>query len=512
MMNLAVGLAESFADAVPVLAIVGQPPAACEGRGAFQDSSGIGDTLDAVGMFQSICKHVERVDDPTRFWGQLQAAARATLTGRPGPSVLLVPRDAYESAVPPAPRGFPTTIDDARPPRRIDGDGVSSLFDALARAERPVIIAGPGSSRSRSAAALIRFARAARIPVATTMGDPAAFPSDDALWLGVVGAAGHPSAHAYLRERADRVVAAGVALNAIAWQPPGPFEGGAAGRRRYAVVHQDGGALARVLDADIVVEGDPGEVFQELIVRHRSRPFIHEPVRDYALTRYRPALEQAQVRPGLRQSEALEVIDAHLPRVGHVLFDAGNCGAAALHCLSIPSGTSSTIALGMGGMGYAIAGAVGAQLGSAKPRCVVLCGDGSFLMHGLEVHTAVDLRLPILFVVFNNQRHGMCVTRQRRFFDGRIECAEYGAVDVAAIARGLGPPAALWVGSASSRESLERRLQEYDDSLEPRTGVLELRLVVEEIPPFQTLMGPARQETGVVDDASPAPSRPVTVF
>src|SRR5579863_7397727 len=61
MMNLAVGLAESYADSVPVLAIIGQPPSALNGRGGFQDSSGIGRSVDALGLFRSMTKYVARI-------------------------------------------------------------------------------------------------------------------------------------------------------------------------------------------------------------------------------------------------------------------------------------------------------------------------------------------------------------------------------------------------------------------------------------------------------------------
>src|SRR6185436_18776180 len=106
---------------------------------------------------------------------------------------------------------------------------------------------------------------------------------------------------------------------------------------------------------------------------------------------------------------------------------AGNCAATALHFLDIPRDTTSTIALGMGGMGYAIAAAIGASLGTARPA-VVLCGDGAFLMGGMEIHTAVELGLPVLFVVFNNGKHGMCMTRQQLYFEGRVEASRYDPV------------------------------------------------------------------------------------
>ncbi len=188
------------------------------------------------------------------------------------------------------------------------------------------------------------------------------------------------------------------------------------------------------------------------------------------------------------------MLQRFLPTKGHVLFDAGNCAAAALHYLRIPGDVSATIALGMGGMGYAIAGAIGAQLGSPRgSRTMAFCGDGAFLMLGTEVHTAVDYQLPILFVVFNNGMHGMCVTRQQLFFDGRLECSRYPAVSVAAVARGLGSPDRLWVGSAGTVEELDEVLRDQP-RWSGRPGVLELRLRREEMPPFTPFL-PADEPT-----------------
>ena len=48
---------------------------------------------------------------------------------------------------------------------------------------------------------------------------------------------------------------------------------------------------------------------------------------------------------------------------------------------------------------------------------MVIAGDGAFFMHGMEVHTAVQYRLPVTFVLFNNNAHGMCVTREQLFYD-----------------------------------------------------------------------------------------------
>jgi acetolactate synthase-1/2/3 large subunit len=257
-------------------------------------------------------------------------------------------------------------------------------------------------------------------------------------------------------------------------------------RAPVALVNIDAAQAQRTLTPALVVEADAGLVFDRLNARLAAHPFRHPPVEGYQLRRYRVMPIPAARRPeALRASVAVEILQRYLPERGHLLFDAGNCAATALHFLDIPERTSTTIALGQGGMGYAIAAATGAQLGSRRDeRTVVVCGDGAFLMLGTEIHTAVELGLRILFVVFNDNQHGMCVTRQRLFFDARLECSRYPAVDVANVVRGLGAAHRLWVGSAGSPAQLLAQLAAYHADGGTRTGVLEVRLSQEEMPPF----------------------------
>jgi acetolactate synthase-1/2/3 large subunit len=438
-----------------------------------------------------LTKHVARIADPADFWRVLEEAVTAAMSGRPGPVVLLVPRDIWSQPVGARPAGFPLALAPLRaataPP---DAAEVQRLFEAVRDARRPLVVIGTGVERSSAPAEVSRFAIAAGIPVATTMGNSGAFPHDHPLFVGVVGAAGHPSAHAYVNDEVDLIVAVGTGLDAMT---RGPIARGL-GRAPVAVVNIDAGQLRRTLTPALVVEADAGRVFARLNAQLAERPFHHPPVAGYQHRRYRtklistPLRDETRVEP-LRSSVAVEILQRYLPERGHVVFDAGNCAATALHFLGIRAGTSTTIALGQGGMGYAIAGGTGAQLGSGRDeRTMVICGDSAFLMLGTEIHTAVDLGLRILFVVFNDNQHGMCVTRQRLYFDARLECSRYGAVDVAGVARGLGSDR-LWVGSAASPAQLLAQLAAYHADGGARPGVLEVRLLREEMPPFAPFLG-----------------------
>ncbi len=126
--------------------------------------------------------------------------------------------------------------------------------------------------------------------------------------------------------------------------------------------------------------------------------------------------------PGARRGtlsfrDALESVAATLPEDANVFVDAGNTGASAVHWIRCPPRGRFVVALGMGGMGYSFGAAIGAAFANGR-RTYVLAGDGAFFMHGLEIHTALEHRLPITFIVFDNTAHGMCFTREHLYYGG----------------------------------------------------------------------------------------------
>lgn len=507
MMNLAVGVAESFNDSVPVLAIVGQPPKALEGCGAFQDSSGIGRSVDALALWNAITKYTARIEEPADFWPSLEKAVRIALSGRPGPVALLIPRDINESEVGEMPDSIIELLKN-RPTLVPKFEEIVELDKMVRRAKKPVMIIGSGMRRSSHPNTARDYAIGAKIPVVTTMADPCAFPNGHPLYLGMVGVAGHPSAHRYINEEADLIIAVGTGFNIMARAPIAM----GLGRSKVAVVNVDVEKILNALTPALTIEADAAPTFNALIARWRAEPFNAPSLGNYKLTRFVAELDPpSQVKSKdfkkksvLLQSEALSILQHHLPKDGHLIFDAGNCAASALHYLTMPEGSSGTIALGMGGMGYSIPAAIGAQISSKEgTQTTVICGDGAFLMLGLEVHTAVELGLPILFVVFNNNKHGMCVTRQQLFFEGRTEATEYQGIQIKDVARGLAGPDQLWSQSASNAAELEKALQDFGHQGATKPGILELHLPLEELPPFSPFL-PKEAKTYVVSSSEMA--------
>ncbi|MET8773937.1 thiamine pyrophosphate-binding protein [Nocardia sp. NPDC004654] len=404
-MNLVAGLAESYASRVPVLALVGQPPTALEGRGAFQDSSGRAGAIDAVRLFGSVSRYCARVETAAQLPDSVVRAVAAARRG--GPAVLLLPKDVQQA-------GLDTVPPFRLPPRshRRDASGLTAVRAALVAARstgKIVIIAGDQVARDDARDELARLATALDATVGVAPDAKDVYDNFDPGFCGVAGSMGHPELTADLRSAALCLVIgtrlpvtarAGLddllgdlTVASVGIAPPYP-----------PTIH------ATSTDLSITL----GELADEFACTARA---THATPDAAALT---PLQVPAADGPGLRYRELVETIDAALPAGTDVFADAGNTGAAVVHHLRVPRGGRFVVALGMGGMGYAFGAGIGAAFARRGPgRTVVIAGDGAFYMHGMEVHTAVEHRLPITFVVLNNNAHAMCVTREQLYYRDR---------------------------------------------------------------------------------------------
>jgi acetolactate synthase-1/2/3 large subunit len=199
---------------------------------------------------------------------------------------------------------------------------------------------------------------------------------------------------------------------------------------------------------------------------------------------------------GIRYREAVSALDAALPDSVDIVVDAGNTGAAAIHNLPVRRGGRFAVALGMGGMGYSFGAAIGMAFGRTgergpASRIVVVAGDGSFFMHGMEVHTALHYRLPITFVLFNNNAHAMCVTRERLYYD---DLYSYNRFHPSRLGAGL---AAMFPGlSASDVDELAQLPSALSQALAADgPSVVSIECSADEIPPFAPFLA-ARAKSG----------------
>ncbi|MBF6099076.1 thiamine pyrophosphate-binding protein [Nocardia cyriacigeorgica] len=431
-MNLVAGLAESYASRVPVLALIGQPPTTLEGHGAFQDSSGQAGAIDAVRLFSTISRYCARVAHPAELPERLARALRAGRRG--GPSVLLLPKDVQQAGM--------GGIGPFRPDPRatwLDDDELERVLTALETARRLgkiVVIAGDQVARddARTALAEVVAELDALVGVAPDAKDT--YDNFAPAFCGVAGTMGHReladalaeatlcllvgtpmpvTARTGLDELLDRTAIAsiGMAMPHLPTTHATCTDVGVALRMILARLRggHDGHADAELADSTGTAAASP----------------VATAVRTTLVTRTAPARQLTPLPvpeshgPGLHYRQIVEAIQAALPEGADVFVDAGNTGAAVVHQLRVPRDGRFVVALGMGGMGYAFGAGIGSAFARSPEghRTVVIAGDGSFYMHGLELHTAVEYALPVTFIVFNNNAHAMCVTREQLLYRDR---------------------------------------------------------------------------------------------
>jgi acetolactate synthase I/II/III large subunit len=488
-LNLVAGLGESLASRVPVLALVGQPATTMDGRGSFQDTSGRNGSLNAEALFSAVSVFCRRVSTPADIVAALPSAIAAARTG--GPAVLLLPKDIQQSKV--CVNGYHKSngwVFD--PPRSLVGDP-HPIVRALRQAEGPVtIIAGEQVARddARSELEELRALLRAQVACVPDAKDVAGTPGlGSSSGLGVTGVMGHPGV-------ADAIAGSGLCLVV---------------GTRLSVTARAGldDALAAVRTVSI------GSAPPYLACTH-----VHTDDLRTSLTMLTAALSgpgrptglrvpdevpHEELQPptfdgtGVRYRDAMVVLDSVLPDGTDIVADAGNTGAAAIHYLPVRRDGRFAVALGMGGMGYSFGAGIGMAFGRAmnrdrsgpSRRTVVIAGDGAFFMHGMEVHTAVQYQLPVTFILFNNNAHAMCVTREQLLYD---DLYSYNRFAPSQLGAGL---AAMFPGLSSvdvtDIDALPTALEKAMAVDGP--SVVSVECSADEIPPFAAFLNsqPANQ-------------------
>jgi len=417
-MNLVPGIAELRASYVPALVLIGQPPTVLDGHGSFQETSGLAGSIDAQRLFGEIAVHCVRVDDPESIIESLpRALAAARDPAAPGPAVLLLPKDVQQAVIPSWSPPRPAALAATGPVKAFERGRAVELLRSAEERQGVVVVAGEGVARADARPQLARLAAAlgARVAVAPDAKD--VFDNRDPHHLGIAGVIGTEDVQKAL-EQASAVVLVGTRLPQMAGAGLHDHLKGAPvvcvdPRPPFLEPHEDlirlTGPLSNELEllTEELTEGEvPGET-----------PVAAQPtsVPEAAGTAPPPG-GPASARPLDLRTAAL-LISAALPERATVVSDAGNTGATVIHHVEVPVDGRFIVAMGMGGMGHSFGAGVGAAFATGE-RTYVLAGDGAFFMHGMEVHTAIEHRLPVTFVIFNNNSHGMCHTREQLFFSG----------------------------------------------------------------------------------------------
>jgi acetolactate synthase I/II/III large subunit len=411
--NLVTPLADAHMDSVPIVAITGQVPSAAIGSDAFQEA-------DIRGITMPITKHSYLVTDPSEIPRTVAEAFHIAGTGRPGPVLVDISKDALQAFTTYA---YPESISlpGYRPTTRPHGKQVREAARMIAEARRPVLYVGGGVIKARAWKELRVLVDMAKIPVVTTLMARGALPDSHPLHRGMPGMHGSVSAVGSL-QRADLIVSLGARFDDRVTGKLSTFAPDA------KVIHADidPAEISKNRAADVPIVGDCREVIADLIVALQAEHGAGHRG-DYAAWRdWTAGLGERYPLGYDTPSDGSLAPQYVIERIGAMTGpDATYCAGVGQHqmwasqFIRYENATKWINSGGLGTMGFSVPSAMGAKV--ARPDEVVwaIDGDGCFQMTNQELATCAIEGIPIKVAVINNSSLGMVRQWQTLFYEGR---------------------------------------------------------------------------------------------
>jgi len=406
-------------------------------HGPYQAGTGDYGVWNARQAFGGVTKQVFEARDPITAVQATQFAVKHAMSGQPGPVAVLYGAKGMSGSIEPGsrPRLYSTKpyLPSAPPPA--DTDRVAAAAKAIAAAKAPVIIAGNGVRIANAYTALARFAETSGVPVVTTASGKGTFPETHPLALGVFGTFGIAAANACVAA-ADLVIVVGSKLGAsdTARENPDLLD---PSRQSFIQIDVEPRNASWTFPADYVLIADAGVALGQLGTalgadtsrgeRAAGRVAATRKANGYFDT---PAYA-SDAAPILPQ-RVIGELRRNLPDDAIVTCDAGENRILMTHFYQTRQAGGFLQAAGAGPMGFAIPAALAAKLVHPQRTVAAICGDGGFAMTMNGLMSALEHKIPIIVVVFNNHALGWVL------HGGGPFAAEFNDFDHAAIARAMG--------------------------------------------------------------------------
>ena len=408
--NLVTAIADAYMDSVPLLAITGQVFSTLMGTDAFQEA-------DIVGITMPITKHSFLVTRAEDIPHTLAAAYHIAGTGRPGPVLVDITKDAQQDTFE---FHWPEEVDlpGYRPVTKAHGKQVQAAAQLIAESQRPVLYVGGGVIRGRAAAELRELAELIGAPVVTTLNARGAFPDSHPQHLGMPGMHGTVAAVLAMQE-SDLLIALGARFDDRVTGKAALFAPDA----KVVHVDIDPAEISKIRNADVPIVGEVKDVLADLADAVREQNAVPEITEWWArLNRLRadyPLGYNATSDGLLSPQHIIQRIGELTGPEGIYVAGVGQHQMWAAQFVQYERPNSWLSSGGAGTMGYSVPAAMGAKVAQPERTVWAIDGDGCFQMTNQELATCTLNNIPIKVAVINNSSLGMVRQWQTLFYDGR---------------------------------------------------------------------------------------------
>lgn len=442
--NLITSIATAYMDSIPVVAITGQVQSHLLGRDIFQE-------VDITGAVAPFIKHSYLVKDVKQIPRIVKEAFYIANSGRKGPVLIDIPVDVQKAHLEP---DFPQEVDIRGYKPSVKGNAVQvkRAVEAIAAAQKPVIVAGGGVVSAGAKKELRLFAESTGIPVVTTMMGLGLLPTNHPLNMGMIGSFGNATANKTLA-KSDLCILCGARVADRAILQPSEIG------RRMKIIHLDvdPAEIGKNMSATIPVVGDVKVILDQILalsptahpqevntIRARREEELSRPLETIAGT----------VHPG----QVLRILGDRLDESANIAVDVGQNQIWACSHLLLKEDSRFLTTCGLGTMGYSLPAALGAKVAEPDKQTVVICGDGSFQMFFNELSTLRTLDADVKIILMNNKALGLVHQIQRTSYSGPFGVALDHSPDFQVLADAYGVAHAQLCDSAQIEAAVEAML------------------------------------------------------
>ncbi|GGF34365.1 acetolactate synthase [Halobacillus andaensis] len=455
--NLVTGAANAMREHLPILFLTGSVPVHTVGLNASQE-------LDAHPIYESVTKYSKRVDHAEDLLDEIHKAVEIAVSGVPGPVHIAMPIDVQlqqveKRALPPFPKRTPLLPEDAV---------IEKAIKRITSSSKGFIFAGQGV---RGAVPhLLELAELLKWPIITSPQAKGLIPDDHPLRKGIFGFAGHESASELINEGDyDTILVVGSSLGETATNNYNP---NISQNKTMIQIDYDEEVFNRKYPVDTAILGDT-EVALSYLNQSLHLLGYERTLSSPKSRRFENLTDEYSTKNVILRLQDL------LPTDTRYTIDIGEFMAYVIHHMNVLENDSFDINVHFGAMGSGIGSAIGSKLAEPNRPTVSITGDGCFFMHGMELLTAKEYQIPVLFVVMNNARLGMVHHGHSLQYQRAHDRFSQEPVDISSLAKTLGIPSVRVNDMEDlNQESIHPLLQHNGPT------ILEIALVDDRVPPM----------------------------
>ena len=441
--NATFGIMEAMLSSSPMLILTDTSDSGAAQRPANQSGAGEYGSIDLQSIFKSMTKYTTLATSPKEAVLGTQMAIKHAVSGRPGPTTVLMRSAAIGGQVdvesPPFihnAAGFLNTAKPASAP--VD---IQKALEILSESRRPVIIAGNGVHVAGAHSALQQLAEKLAIPVATSYKGKSAISEDHPLALGMVGTYGQETANRAVGD-SDTILVVGALLRSqeTVGERPDIFD---PNKQRIIQIDIDERNAGWSFPVELGLIGDAKVILEQMVEASNVASLDNskrQPWADSMPSRreaggYHDQPEMHEESSPVKPQRLIAQLQTTMDPSTIYTLDAGNNRTWMAHLYRAQTANTFYSPGGTAGMGWALPAAVGLKLVYPDQPVVAVTGDGGYMMVVNAISTAVQYELPIICVVFNNNTLGMVNDHQP---EGHKIASEFHPTNNATVAEGMG--------------------------------------------------------------------------